>query len=55
MFELAIDHYQECVGLITEYVGGDEESESQAHDYHPDLKAQKAGCLNNIALCYKNM
>ena len=39
--------YQKCIALVDEY----EESNSP----HPVLTFQKAGCLNNLALCYKNV
>ena len=47
MYELSMAEYQKCINLIDQY----EESSAA----HPVLTFQKAGCLNNIALCYKNV
>ena len=47
MYELSIAKYQECVSLVDEY--------EEEYDEDEELKRQKAGCLNNMALCYKNL
>jgi len=47
MYELSIKEYKKCLNLVEQHV-----EEEGDHDL---ITFQKAGCLNNIALCYMNM